>query len=484
MLFTFILMITLTSLVAALLFFTTYETRDIGFQIEDMKLLNLAEAGLQRALRAIRDDVLTTTQTGAADVRGSDTTGSASVTNVDRIRYIDGSTATINNNADVALLKTYDVNYANTRITSVFLGVRASRASGGTGATIQVSYTTNGSFPEGGNTVLTQALTTTLTDYTANISSDRAWNWTTIMNTNFILRAARTAGNRDISLDALYLRITYGIDTNTESWYTGGFATFPLSLGAGTIQSISLTAEQGKVHLNTASQSLLRYLMEERGIASVTANSLATNIVTYRTAKPFDTVEELQQSSGMTTANYDLIKGYVTVYSFINTNAARPTGSRAPININIASREVLEAIFDPLGLGATDAASLATDIINTRATTPFTCFYSSNSAVTTDFYDFVRSRAYLSAIGDPDEQDIVLDNADASNLVPVSGSTGFNAVTTEFCYDTNAFKVESLADIQGRRMRIKMILGDGGAHRFATYNGDTSTTGWRKENFE
>ena len=142
------------------------------------------------------------------------------------------------------------------------------------------------------------------------------------------------------------------------------------------------------------------------------------------------------------------------------------------------------AVFDPLGLGATDAASLATDIINTRAVSPFTCFYSSNSAVTTDFYDFVRSRSYLSASGNPDEQDRVLDNADASNLVPVPGSTGFNAVTAEFCYDTNAFKVESLAEVQGRRMRLKVILSDDGGHRFTTYNGDTSTAGWRKENFE
>ncbi len=484
LLLTFIFTIVLTVLVGALLYIVTYETRDIGAQIDDAKLLNLAEAGAQMALRAIRDDVLTATQTGTADLRGADTSGSVSVGNVDRIRYIDTSTATINADSDAALLRTFDVNYANTRIVSVFLGARASRASGGSGATIQASYTTNGVFPQAGNTVLTQALTTSLTDYLVNITADRAWSWPAIMSPNFILLAVRTAGNRSINLDSLYLRVTYEIDTNAESWYTGSYAGFPIALGDGSIQSVSITAEQGKVHLNTGSQLLLRYLMEERGIASVTANALAANIVAYRAVKPFDSVEELQQVSGMSAPDYDLLKDYVTVYSFINTNSTRPAGSRAPININTASREVLEAVFDGLSLGATDSASLAADIISTRAAAPFTGFYSSDSGVTADFYDFVRSRSYLSTSGDPDEQDMALDNSDASSLIPVSGSTGYNAVTAEFSYDTNAFKVDSLADIQGRRFRLKTILGDDGSRIFTTYIGDSSSIGYRKENFE
>lgn len=486
LLLSFVFMLVLAGLAAGLLFMVTYETRDIGAQVEDYKLLNLAEAGLQRGLRVVRDDVLTTTQTGISYLRGADTTGSASVDNVSRIRYIGESagTAVINNNADTALLRTFDANYANARITAVSLGVRANRGSGGTGAAIQVSYTTNGVFPQAGNTVLTQALTTTQTEYFADITSDRIWNWSTILGSGFIIRASRVSGNRSINLDALFLRITYEIDTNTESWYTGSYAGFPISLGPGTIQSVSIAAEQGKAHLNTSSQSLLRYLMEERGIASATANTLAVNIVNYRTSNYFDSVEELQQVSGMTTAYYDLIKNYVTVYSFINSYSQRSAAGRAPININTASREILEAVFDSLSLGASDPASLATDIINARAVVPFGCFYSSDSGVTNDFYDFVRGRSYLSASGNPDEQDRVLDNADSSSLVPVSGSSGYNAVTTEFCYDVSSFKVESLADIGGRRQRLKTIIGDDGSKTFTTYSGDTTSTGYRKENFE
>lgn len=484
LLVSFVFMLVLAGLAAGLLFMVTYETRDVGVQVEDYKLLNLAEAGLQRALRVIRDDVLGTTQTGTTFLRGADTTGSVSITNLDRIRYVDSSSAVINSSTDEARLRTYDANYTNARISAVYLGARSSRVSAGGGATLQVSYTTNGSFPQTGNTVLTQVLTTSLAYYSANITSDRVWTWATIMNPNFILRGMRTAGGSNVNIDAIYLIVTYEIDTNTESWYTGSYASFPVSLGEGAIQSVSITAEQGKVHLNTASQSLLRYLMEERGIASATANTLAVNIVNYRTSNYFDSVEELQQVSGMTAAYYDLIKNYVTVYSFINSYSQRLATGRAPININTASREVLEAVFDSLSLGASDPASLATDIINARAAAPFGCFYSSDSGVTNDFYDFVRGRSYLSTSGNPDEQDRVLDNADSSSLVPVSGSSGYNAVTTEFCYDVSSFKVESLADIGGRRQRLKTIIGDDGSKAFTTYSGDTTSTGYRKENFE
>ena len=483
---TFMFMLILSAAVGSLIYMASYETRVLGAQMDDTKLLYLSEAGVQRALREIRDDYLVNTQTGTAYIRGASTATSVSITNPDRMRYLAEASgnATIDNNADIAQLKTFDANYTNTRIVSVFLGVRASRATSGTGATLQVSYSTTGSFPEAGNTVLTQALpnSATIVAYSQNITADRTWTWSTIMSSNFTLRAVRTAGDRNINLDALYLIVTYEIDTGTEPWSTGSYATFPITLGAGTIQSVSFSAEQGKVHLNTASQTLLRYLMEERGVVSATANTLATNIVTYRTSNQFDSVEELQQASAMTSTIYNLIKDYVTVYSFINTNATRPTGNRAPVNINTAPREVLEAVYDDpaLGLGATDSASLATDIITTRATTPFTCFYSANAAVTTDFYDFVNGRGYLTAT----ERNAVLDNADPSLLIPVSGAAGVNGVTTEFSYDTNAFKIESLADVSGRKLRIKTILSDQGTGTFTTFVGDTTSTGYWRENFE
>jgi DNA uptake protein ComE-like DNA-binding protein/Tfp pilus assembly protein PilX len=495
LLLTLVFMVVLTALVGALVFMVTYETRDVAIQADDAKLLNLAEAGVQRALRAIRDDVLTFTQTGVADLRGNTTSGTAGNANQrNRVRYFNesGGTLSIDASGDgtYVILSDLDLNYLGTRIKNVSIGCRYCKSSGGgNNPSLEILYTTDGAFPQAGNSSFTTVVSSS--SYNAepyivlDITADRAWTWSIINSPDFQIRAfGFNSNNRNVQTDYLFLQVTYEIDTNTEPWHTGSYDSFPISLGGGTIESISIADEAAKAHLNYASQTLLRYLMEERGIASGTADALATDIVAYRSGKFFDSVAELQQVTGMTSAYYDLIKDYVTVYSFINTSATRPSGSRAPININTASQEVLEAVFDALSLGAGDAASLATDIISTRASAPFTCFYSSDSAVTTDFYDFVTSRAYLSTSGNPSEQDRVLDSADASPLVPIDGSADYDNPATEFCYDGNAFKVESLADIQGRGFRVKTVLGDDGSHTFATFIGDTTNVGYRQENFE
>ncbi|MBI5124431.1 MAG: general secretion pathway protein GspK [Candidatus Omnitrophica bacterium] len=295
----------------------------------------------------------------------------------------------------------------------------------------------------------------------------------------------RTGGSRNVDVDAMYLRVTYSIDTLTEPWATGSYAAFPISLSNGTIESITITDEERKVHLNYASQALLSNLLTNLSISS--ASTKATNIVNYRGAgltNPFDTVEELQQVTGITASDYNTIKDYVTVYSFVNSNVFRPTGPRAPVNINTAPFEVLKSIFDSLSLGAGDPTSLADDIVTQRNSAPFVGFYSSTSTSNTYFYNFVMNRGYLSASGDPDERDRVLDNADASSLVPVSGSNGYNAVTTEFCYASTAFYINTLAKAKGRNFRVKTIRGYDGSRTFSTYVGDPTPAGWRKENFE
>lgn len=129
LLLTLAFVITLTGLVAALVFLVTYEMRDTAFQGEDVKLLYLAQAGTERAMREIRNDYSTTTQTGTADIRGSDTSASSSVGSADRMRYEEDGNATINNSSDDARLKSFDANYTHTRIVTVRLGVRADRNS-------------------------------------------------------------------------------------------------------------------------------------------------------------------------------------------------------------------------------------------------------------------------------------------------------------------------------------------------------------------
>ncbi len=476
-------MTTLIVMAGSFIYMMTYECRSVGSQKDDANLSALADAGIEKAVRVIMDDKAPNSASGTADLRGEDTSGSISIGSPDRVRYFADGNATINNNSDESHLRIFDSNYTNANIVSLYLGVVASRPNGGTGATIEVSYTTNGVLPQAGNTILTQVLTTTsLNDYYANITPDRTWLWNTIMSSNFILRARRVAGDKNINLDTLFLRATYDIDTFKESWATGSYASFPITLGSGTIQSITITDEERNVHLNYASLALLQNLLTNLGISN--ASTKATNIVNYRGAgltNPFNSVEELQQVTGITAPDYSTIKNYVTVYSFVNTNVYRLSGPRAPININTASFEVLKAVFDQItGLGAGDSTRLANDITSFRNSTPFTCFFSSDTSVTTDFYDFIDNLSYISNT----ERNRIQDNCDPSSLVPWSGFGGYNCLTTEFCYASSVFYIEVLARIGGRNLRVKTIRGKDGSRALSTYIGDTAFAGWRKENFE
>lgn len=483
LLITLVFMTALTVIVGSMMYVITYQTRSAGAQMEDVHLEALADAGEERAYRAIRDDYLITTATATADLRGGDTSLSVSVSSPDNMCYIDSKRAMINNNNDEGIIRTFDSNYTNTRIISVVPYVRAARQTGGAGATLQFSYTTNG---VDYIILLTQVLpnSATLVDYAGSAIAGLSWDQ--MMSPDFRLRAVRTAGNRNMYVGGMYLRITYCIDTLKEPWATGNYETFPVSLNGGTIESVTITDEASKIHLNYASQDLLENLLNNLGVAG--AATKAANIINYRglgLTNPFDTVEELQQVTGITPDDYSAVKDYLTVYSFINSNVYRPSGPRAPVNINTASFEVLKSVFDSLNLGAGDPATLANGIISFRNSTPFVGFYASASDVdNTYFYNFVRNAAYLSTSGNPDEKDRVMDNGDPSFLIPFSGAAAFDALTTEFCYAASVFYIETLASFRGRSLRLKTLRGNDGSRVFSTYAGDTTLSGWRKENFE
>jgi DNA uptake protein ComE-like DNA-binding protein len=486
LLLTLIFMTVLAVVAGAMIYYVSRQMQGAAPQKDDMNLESLADAGIEKAHRAIRDDYLTTTATGVADLRGGAVYNSASGTTVpaNSLFYIGSSNATISANGSWFEVGTLDSNYANAKIVSIVPYIRAAKSSpSGNNPTVTFSYSTNAS---GYTMVLTQTLTSsTITQYAGTAITGLTWSQ--IMSANFRLRATGSGiSNRNVVVDAMWLRVTYGIDTLKESWATGSYATFPISLGSGSIQSIAITDEASKVHLNYASQSLLTNLLTNLGVSS--ASTKAANIVSYRGASltnPFDSVEELQQVSGITASDYTAVKDYVTVYSFQNSNVYRPTGPRAPVNINTASNAVLKSAFDSLALGAGDAQSLANDIITFRNSTPFTCFYSADAAVTTDFYDFVVGRSYISGTGSPSERDMVMDTADASSLIPrAAGATGYNCPTTELCYAGYTFMIDCLARYNSRNLRVKTIRGNDGAREFATYVGDATLTGWRKENFE
>jgi hypothetical protein len=368
------------------------------------------------------------------------------------------------------------------------IGIRARKNSaGGTDPIIQLRYTLTGGAPwtNVGGPITVSATAWGVPVFTTIPVTP---TWADLMagaGANFRIQAYRTnAGNRTAWIDYLCIWLTMKNDAVTEPWYTtfkdaaGNPITVNLPLGNGVVETMPIDDEAGKVHVNYATQSLLRYLMVECGIADATANTLATNIVAYRGSNWFDSIEEVMQVTGMTTAYYDLIKNYITVYPWVNPNVQRPVGNRAPININTASRQVLEAIFDPLGLGATDPASLASAIITRRATTPFSSMISSNpDDASSSFGRFVDTQAYLTAA----ERNTVKENCDASfyNLTQTTSWTGGNVTTTEFCYYSTAYSVTATGKVKNSTRQAKRVFEDDGTFNITAIWGPTLNY-WRE----
>jgi len=91
------------------------ETKDVGAGTTDYQLFSLANAGVERAYREIRDEVTSVTPTtGVADLRGATTSGTAGA-NMPFVRYYnEGSLLTMSTSAvggSTVILQNFDLNY-------------------------------------------------------------------------------------------------------------------------------------------------------------------------------------------------------------------------------------------------------------------------------------------------------------------------------------------------------------------------------------
>lgn len=478
-----------------------------GFQA-----LYLAEAGIERGIRAIRDDTIAHQITNPAaagycvtpildgyntypvldDANGINYSRALfyGTTLTDTTAYYCTLYATAGANVQV-----YDFqqryNLLGTPIIGMEIGIRAIKSGTGTADPIvQLQYTLNGgsSWTDVGSPI-----TVIGTSFGAPVFTTMSVTptWNDLMaagGSNFRIRALRTnAGDTNLYIDYLCIRVTLKTDSSAEPWFTtfknsdGTPITVNIALGNGVIETMPIDDEAGKVHLNYATQSLLRYLMDECGIADATSNTLATNIVTYRDTNWFDSIEEVMQVTGMTTAYYDLIENYITVYPWVNSNVQRPTGNRAPININTAPLQVLKAVFDPLAIGVGDAASLASAIITRRATIPFASMISSNSTLADPnsiyFARFLDAQAYLTAA----EGNTVKENCDASyyNETQTTSWTDGNVTTTEFCYCSTAYSVTARGRVENSFRQAKRVFEDDGTFNITALWGPTLNY-WRE----
>jgi len=501
------LMLIMSALGLAIISMTNFSSLIAINQLSAAQAFYIAEAGIERAVGAIREDT-STTQTIDDTAAGYCVTPcldayvaptGTGLTNPTRALFYGTSltsttfyyctlAATVNYN-----LVVYDFqqryNLSGTPIKAMEIGIRATKASGGTNSVIQLGYSLNGggSWTNAGSTVTISSTSTTTPDFVFRTIAVTP-SWSDLMagsGANFRIRALLTSGNRATNIDYLCIRVTLKADVVTEPWYTtfkdstGNPLTVNIPMGTGAVVSAPIDDEQGKVHLNYAAQSLLSSLMVACGVASATASTLATNIVTYRGSNWFDTVEELQNVSGMTSTIYNQVRNYVTVYSWVNPNVQRTTGSRAPININTAPLQVLQAVFDPIAaIGATDHTTLANAIIARRATVPFSSMVSSNPADTADFHRFIETQtSYLTTTT---ERNAVKENCDASyyNVTQTTSWASANVTTTEFCYSSNVYSVTSTGKVQNAYRETRRVFEDDGT--FNITSGALTLNYWKE----
>lgn len=73
LLITFVFMAVLTIVVSGFMYMVSVTTRSAGTTSADYKMIELADAGIERAYRAIKYDTSPVTETGTADLRGATT---------------------------------------------------------------------------------------------------------------------------------------------------------------------------------------------------------------------------------------------------------------------------------------------------------------------------------------------------------------------------------------------------------------------------
>ncbi|MCK4463759.1 MAG: helix-hairpin-helix domain-containing protein, partial [Candidatus Omnitrophica bacterium] len=271
---------------------------------------------------------------------------------------------------------------------------------------------------------------------------------------------------------------------------SNSYISLPAALGNASIESITASDESGKININYAPYNLMRRLLYHCGITpQSTANTLATNIVNYRTSNWFNTMEEIKQVTGMTDAYFDLIDQDITVYSWVNQDVMRPPDlptdppvPRASININTASLNVLKAVLKTATPGYDNDRinEIATAIKNQRDTQlPFTHMFSSYATQTNDTQSFAAFIEDLSVTDlTADRKNSMRNVADGSYYNrELSGDPNQNwfenddAGGVEFCYYAHTFLIEST----GRSGNIErtVIQTYGSTYNYSTYTFDS-----------
>jgi len=462
------------------------DSGSIASQILSARSFFAAESGWQIGAQAVKDDKSATFQAGDSSANGyyaysyleggyNSNYGGSDAFEEDRACFhgqaIDNSTPRYNKNRTNKNECILDIvgnasvwvgnfqqriNLIGGTIANVEIVVRAAKHSG-SDPTIQLEYSTDGGvnwIPAGVELTIDNDADSDWTVY-RYADFETPMDWLDLMDSaNFLIRARRTDEGGDCwcDIDWLALRVTVEVDALTEPWGSNSYITLPASMGNSTIESITVHDESGKINLNYSPEGLIEELFIYCGIESSAASTLAGNIVSYRGGDWFNTIEEVKAVSGMTDAYYDLVKDDITVYSWVNQNVENPIGSRAPININTASKNVLKAVFRTAITDESDIAQLADDVYDQARSDPFTHMFSyfgnqqyfdAQPNYSRCFSAFLESRSSYVRNKDMNKIRAVVDGSLYNKELKKHWEKA-NANGVEFCYYSHTFLIESI----------------------------------------
>ena len=166
------------------------------------------------------------------------------------------------------------------------------------------------------------------------------------------------------------------VDSASEGWYSGYSDSSPLG-GAGSYTAAIIDCSRNIDINNTRNPNLARMLLNlNAALGSPLADTDCQDIVSNA---PYLTPEELRSKSGISEDKYNAIKDFISLYGWADPDVINPQDTaapyaaqpRTPININTASAEVLQAVFQDLSDGnnsisASEARALASHMISGR----------------------------------------------------------------------------------------------------------------------
>ncbi len=213
-------------------------------QLTASRAFYIAEAGIERAVREIRDDASTTQTTDDTAAGYCVTPCLDGVCQRQRVqglpilpeRFFTEPPSPVHTfyyctltPAAERYLQVYDFqqryNLCGTPIKAMDIGIRASRQSGGTNTVIQLQYTLDGTWTSPvnvGSTVTISSTSTASPNFEfRTIAATPSWsNLLASSGNNFRIRAYCVSGSRSTYIDYLCIRVTTKNDAVTEPWYT------------------------------------------------------------------------------------------------------------------------------------------------------------------------------------------------------------------------------------------------------------------------